>query len=80
VEDRKAGHFDAEEEGRDSDFDVGVSEDFVGMDEVEGAGAETDGYGLPEGEKDYQFDGKDFEEWLVGLQLFGVAELDVELD
>ena len=80
MQDRKAGHFDAEEEGGNADFDIGVGEDFIGVNEVECSGAETDGYGLPEGEKDYQLDGEDFEEGLVGFELWGVSELDVKLD
>ena len=44
------------------------------------AGADADGDGLPEGQEDDELDGEDLEEGLVRREVFGVFELDVELD
>jgi hypothetical protein len=78
VEDGEEGHLEAQEEGRNADFEVWVGEDLVLVDDVEGGGAEGDGRGLPEGEEDDQLDGKNFQERAVVGE--GFAELDVELD
>lgn len=78
VQERKGGHLDAEEQGGNADLDVGVGEDLVGVDNVEGRGADGNGRGLPEGEEDDELDGDNLdEEFLVGE---GFLELNVELN
>lgn len=62
VEDGEDGHLEAEQERGDADFKVRVGEHLVGVDDVEGRRADTDGGGLPEGEEDDELDGEDLEE------------------
>lgn len=65
VEDGEDGHLETEEEGGDSDLEVGVGEIFVGVDQIEGRGSEGNGDGLPKGQEDHKFNGQNFGEWLL---------------
>ena len=50
------------------------------MNNVKRAGADTNRGRLPEGQENDKFDGENFEERLVWGKLFGVAQLNIELD
>lgn len=77
MQDGEKGHFNAEQHGGYTDFEVGGLNSVVWFDGA-GAGEEGNENGLPERKKDDEFDGKDFEEGAMLLDV--VAELDVELN
>lgn len=79
MEEGEDGHLDAEKQGWDADFQIGVSDFARRLDYIQCCrGEDTDQEGLPEGEEDHQLDGDNFQERMVGGEIH--SKLDVELD
>lgn len=77
MENRKYGHFDAEEKSWDADSDIRVLE-ATGSFDGTGGGKEGDENGLPEGKKDDEFDRCNFEQRTMLGEI--VFQLNIELD
>lgn len=71
MQDGEDGHFDAEEHGWNTDFEIWVGENFVGVDDFERRCADGDGQRLPKGQENDKLDGQDLDEKLVLGEGFG---------
>ena len=79
MQERKDGHLNTNEEGRNSSLQIWVRQFARSFDDTKSRGGEdTEQETLPEREENHQFDGRNLQEWAVVSNIF--SQLDIELN